>query len=76
MATEFVRVRDPKTQHESTVSRRFAEAYKLDILKDKPATNSAGRPLPGKPHVELKKADGDIGTTTETGTGRQSGVAR
>jgi len=55
MATEFVRVKDPGTGHEVTVPRRVAEAEKLTVL-DKPALDSNGRPLPGKPHVELAKA--------------------
>lgn len=58
MPTEFVRVKDPGTKHEVTVPRRFAEQNKLEVL-DKEATDDNGRPLPGKPHVELEKAQSD-----------------
>lgn len=63
MATEFVRVKDPGTNHEVTVPASFAKAYKLDVL-DKPATNDDGKPLVGKPHVELAKADNSTGAGT------------
>jgi hypothetical protein len=55
MATQFVRVKDPATGHEVTVTKAYAEGYKLPVL-DKDATDSNGRPLPGKPNVELPKA--------------------
>jgi hypothetical protein len=55
MATEFVRVKDKSTGHESTVTKAFAEGYRLEVL-DKDAVDSNGRPLPGKPNVELPKA--------------------
>jgi hypothetical protein len=58
MATKFVRVKDPNTKHEHTVTEEFAKAYKLPII-DKPAIDDNGRPLAGKPHVELDKADGN-----------------
>jgi hypothetical protein len=54
--TEFVRVKDPETKHEATVSRKYAEAYGLEILADKDAVDSVGRPLVGKAHVDLPKA--------------------
>jgi hypothetical protein len=74
MATEFVRVKDPDTGHEVTVPRRFAEANNLDVLKDKDAVDSNGRPLPGKPRVELPKADKPTAsTTTNAGHGQQNG---
>jgi hypothetical protein len=56
MPTEFVRVKDPDTKHEVTVTRAFAEGYKLDII-EKDAVDANGRPLPGKPYVELAKAE-------------------
>lgn len=49
--TEFVRVKDATTGAESTVSKRFAEAYAgkdLTILKDKDAVDANGRPLAAK----------------------------
>jgi len=49
--TEFVRVKDATTGAESTVSKRFAEAYAgkdLTILKDKAAVDANGRPLAAK----------------------------
>lgn len=61
MPTQFVRVKDPGTGHEVTVPRRFAEQNKLEPL-DKPALDDNGRPLPGKPHVELEPADGAAGS--------------
>lgn len=77
MAKDFVRVKDPDTKHESTVTRAFADAHDLEILEDKEATDNRGRPLPGKPHVEIAKADkkpaGDI---SNTGGGSQSADAR
>lgn len=68
MATEFVRARDPKTKHEVTVTRQFAEGYKFEILKDKAAVDDNGRPLPGKPHVELAKADDKTATAGKAGS--------
>lgn len=59
MSTKFVRVKDPGTGHEVTVPRPFAEGHKLEIL-DKEAVDDNGRPLPGKPHVELEKAQSDV----------------
>lgn len=55
MATKFVRVKDPDTGHEVTVTEAFATAFKLDAL-DKPAVDANGRPLPGKPKTELPKS--------------------
>lgn len=52
--TEFVRAKDPKTGHEVSVTRQFAEGYKLEVL-DKDAVDANGRPLPAKPNVELPK---------------------
>lgn len=58
MPTKFVRVKDPDTGHEVTVPARFAEQHKLEVL-DKEALDDNGRPLPGKPHIELEKAQSD-----------------
>ena len=58
MPTTILRVKDPDTGHEVTVPARFAEQHKLEAL-DKPALDDNGRPLPGKPHVELEKAQSD-----------------
>lgn len=54
--TEFVRVKDPDTKHEFTVTRQYAEGHKLPII-DKPALDSAGRPLTSKPNKDLPKAE-------------------
>lgn len=64
--TEFVRVKDPETKHEFTVTRQYAEGRKLPVI-DKPALDSAGRPLTAKPHVALK---------SNTGGGEQSADAK
>ena len=58
MATQFVRVKDKTTRHESTVTKAFAEAHPndLEVLAGKKATDGRNRPLPGKPYVELAKA--------------------
>ncbi len=56
MATKFVRVKDPDTGHEVSVTETFATAFKMTPL-DKPAVDANGRPLPGKPKTELPKAD-------------------
>lgn len=56
--TEFVRVKDPGTKHEVTVTKEFADANDLAVL-DKPAVDSNGRPLAGKPSVDLPKAKTD-----------------
>jgi hypothetical protein len=64
MGTEFVRVKDPGTKHEVSVSRQFAEGHDLEIL-DKPAIDANGRPLAGKPHVELPKAEAPIEPTDD-----------
>lgn len=61
---EFVRVKDPDTKHEATVPRKYAEAYKLEILADKDAIDSVGRPLVGKAHVDLPKSKA---TQTQSG---------
>lgn len=65
MPTKFVRVKDPDTGHEVTVPARFAEQHKLEVL-DKEALDDNGRPLPGKPHIELQKADAAGSGTPET----------
>lgn len=72
--TEFVRVKDATTGAESTVPKRFAEAYKgkdLTILTDKAAVDANGRPLAAKSvPADLRKkdtepkADGDNGGNT------------
>lgn len=69
--TEFVRVKDATTGAESTVPKRFADAYKLDILSDKDAVDANGRPLAAKTvPADLRKkdtepkADGDNGGNT------------
>lgn len=50
MTTEWVRVRDDRTDHEYTVSRAEADMDKhLEILDDKDAVDVNGRPLPPKP---------------------------
>lgn len=58
MPNKFVRVKDPDTKHEYSVTETFAKANKLDVLSDKEAVDENGRPLPGKPHAELAKANG------------------
>lgn len=61
--TEFVRVKDATTGAESTVPKRFAEAYKgkdLTILTDKAAVDANGRPLAAKTvPAELRKKDAE-----------------
>lgn len=59
MATEFVRVKDKVTRHESSVPKVFAEARKnaLEILADRDAVDRNGRPLAAKPYKELAKAE-------------------
>lgn len=80
MASEFVRVKDPGTGHEVSVTADFAKAYKLEPL-DKPALDDNGRPLAGKPRVELAPTDGAAGsgnpetdpaTSSTTGTSGQT----
>lgn len=59
--TEFVRVKDSTTGHESSVPKRFAEAYDgkgFTILADKDAADANGRGLPAKTSVkELQKKE-------------------
>lgn len=58
--TEFVRVKDATTGAESTVPKRFADAYKLEILSDKAAVDANGRPLAAKtvpPELRVKDAE-------------------
>lgn len=82
MAKDFVRVKDPDTKHESTVTRAFADAHDLEILEDKEATDNRGRPIPGKPHVEIAKADKKpaadnlSSSGNSAGSGQQSGGTR
>lgn len=68
MGTEFVRVKDPGTKHEVTVPAAFAKANKLEPLTDKAAVDDNGRPLPGKPYVELAKADNSTDGAAGSGT--------
>lgn len=53
--TEFVRVKDDTTGHESSVPKRFAEAYDgkgFKILAGKDAADANGRGLPAKTSVK------------------------
>ncbi len=52
--SDWVRVRDTRTGHHITVTARHANANKthLTILKDLPAVDVNGRPLPAKPHTD------------------------
>jgi hypothetical protein len=69
--TEFVRVKDATTGAESTVSKRFAEAYAgkdLTILKDKAAVDANGRPLAAKTvPADLRKKDTAADSTGDGG---------
>lgn len=56
MPNKFVRIKNPDTGHEETVSEGFAKAYNLPII-DKDAVDANGRPLASKPHIELPKAE-------------------
>ena len=67
--TEFVRAKDPETGHEVTVTRKFAEGYKLEVL-DKDAVDANGRPLAAKPKVNLAPA---ADKTTTKAAMRQNG---
>lgn len=58
MATKFVRVKDSGTNHEYTVSEKFAKGNDKLTIIDKDAVDDNGRPLAAKPHIELAKADG------------------
>ena len=48
---EYVRVREPVTGAESTVSREFADMTPELVVLDKPAVDDAGRPLRSKLRV-------------------------
>ena len=51
----FVRIKDPATGHESTVTEGYAQALSLTPL-DKPAVDERGRPLPDKPKTRVAPA--------------------
>lgn len=67
MGTTFVRVKDPGTGHEVTVTDKYAKAFKLEVLEGKDAVDDNGRPLPGKPHIELPKAEASTDGATGSG---------
>lgn len=48
----FVRVKDLGTKHEYTISKLEYDGNKkaFELLSDKPAVDSTGAPLPGKPY--------------------------
>ena len=60
MPTKFVRVRDPKTGTETSVSqdraKQLAARGGVEILADVPATDSLGRPLPATQAATKAKA--------------------
>lgn len=53
--TEFVRVKQKETGHELSVPTSHAEASDGYSIVDKPAVDSAGRPLPPKYREQVDK---------------------
>lgn len=52
---EYVRVKDPSTGHEHTVTTLQAEAFGCQVI-NKPAVDDWGNPLPAKPSVTVAEA--------------------
>lgn len=49
---EWVRVKDPVSRHEFTITRDHADSAGLKPI-DKPAADTYGNPLPPKHHIDL-----------------------
>lgn len=68
--TEWIRVKDKKTGHEQTINKDLFDEGEFERL-DKAATDTEGRPLPGKPNANLPKAqppDTDAAGTADNAT--------
>lgn len=50
----YVRIKDPATQHEISVTEAWANLHDLTPM-DKPAEDSSGRPLPPKYHRTINE---------------------
>lgn len=79
MPNKFVRIKNPDTGHEETVTESFAKAYDLPVI-DKDAVDPNGRPLVSKPKVNLPTAETKSTTTddskTSATTTKSGGAAR
>lgn len=54
--TEWVRVKDPDTGHEITISTEQARAFNAWVIEYKDATGPDGMPLPPKYHRTVDEA--------------------
>lgn len=78
---EFVRVRLPETEYETSCTREYAEVMKLDVLDEpalargrvRPATRKGGRPF--KPVVNVPRAIPTPKTSGNPAGGESGGVA-
>lgn len=52
----FVRVKDTVTGHEYSVSESSVDPDRHTVLKDRPAADASGDPLPAKPNVAIADA--------------------
>lgn len=64
---ELVRVKDPTTGHQYTISRRTAEKRGLTVLDGKDAVDAFGKPLPAKHYTPTKKAESKPADTPKEG---------
>lgn len=63
---DWVRVKDTRTGHEITVSRRVVnDKHPYYEAIDKPAVDRSGRPLAAKPLKNLEPVDSDKGRSNE-----------
>ena len=54
--TEWVRVKDPDTGHEITISTEQARAFNARVIESKDAAGTDGLPLPPKYHRTVDEA--------------------
>lgn len=54
--TEWVRVKDPDTGHEITISTEQARAFNARVIESKDAAGPDGMPLPPKYHRTVDEA--------------------
>ena len=54
--TEWVRVKDPDTGHEMTISSEQARAFGARVIESKDAAGPDGLPLPPKYHRTVDEA--------------------
>ena len=54
--TEWVRVKDPDTGHEITISTEQARAFNARVIESKDAAGPDGLPLPPKYHTTIDAA--------------------